>query len=113
MVDKRLELWCQENQQDVAPARVRTDVRSAIEADLMARTLPRVKVVEAAWHMAEGWVLVHNTTDKLNDRFRNLFRITFGLVLEPFSPVDFLSDSPELAADLASLGTTDFQAVGS
>lgn len=109
MVAKRVEGWCRENQKDVAPSRVRSDIRSAIEAELMARTLPRVKVVDACWHLAEGWVLVHNTTDRLNDRFRNIFRTTFGLVLEPFSPVDFLEGSPDLAADLASVGLTDFR----
>ena len=108
MVDKRVEAWCRENQKEVAPSAVRTDIRSAVEADLMARTLPRVRVVHAAWHLAEGWLLVHNTTDKLNDRFRTLFRTTFGQVPEPFSPVDFLDDAPGLAADLSSAGTTDF-----
>jgi DNA recombination-dependent growth factor C len=113
IVERRVTEWCQENNRDVAPSRVRTDIRSAVEADLMARTLPRVKVVDACWHLAEGWVLLHNTTDKINDQFRTLFRTTFGLVLEPFSPVDFLEDSPDLAADLASVGTTDFRAVSS
>jgi DNA recombination-dependent growth factor C len=108
MVAKRLETWCRENQQDVAPSSVRTDIRSAVEAELMSRSLPRVQVVHAAWHLAEGWVLVHNTTDRLNDRFRTLFRTTFGMVPEPFSPVDFLQADPALAADLASVGTTDF-----
>ena len=112
MVDKRVETWCRENQRDVAPSRVRTDIRSAIEAELMARTLPRVKVVHACWHLAEGWLLIHNTTDRLNDQFRTLFRNTFGLVPEPFSPVDFLENDPNLAADLSSVGTTDFSVVG-
>jgi len=112
MVAKRLEAWCGENQKDVAPARVRTDIRSAIEADLMNRTLPRVKVVMAAWHLAEGWLLIHNTSDKLNDKFRTLFRTTFGLVPAPFSPVDFLDQDPDLAAALSSQGTTDFTEVG-
>ncbi len=108
MVDKRLRQWCQENTRADAPASVRLDVRSAIEVELLARTLPRVQMVPMCWHLAEGWLLFQSTSDSMNDKFRTLFRTTFGLVPEPFSPLDFLQDQPQLAEAISVVGMTEF-----
>ena len=112
MIDKRLRDWCQENGRAHAPASVRTDVRSAIESELLARTLPRVQMVPMCWNLAEGWLLFHSTADGMNDKFRTLFRRTFGLVPEPFTPLDFLSETEEVAEALSVVGMTDFGAGG-
>ena len=73
---------------------------------MLARTLPTVKVVNFCWNLPEGWVLFENTSDRINDRFRTLVRNSFGIGLEPFSPLDFLVDSPELVDPLAAAGMT-------
>ena len=106
MVEKRIEEWCEENGRAKAPASVRTDIRLNIENDMLARTLPTVKVVNFCWNLPEGWVLFENTSDRVNDRFRTLVRNSFGIGLEPFSPLDFLVDSPELVDPLAAAGMT-------
>ncbi len=106
MIEKRVEAWCEENGRAKAPASVRSDIRLNIENDLLARTLPTVKVVNFCWNLPEGWILFENTSDRVNDRFRTLVRNSFGVGLEPFSPLDFLVDAPELVDPLAAAGMT-------
>ena len=106
MVEQRIAVWCQENGRARAPASVRTDIRSNIENDLLARTLPTVRVVHFCWNLPEGWVLFESTSDAMNERFRTLCRNSFGVTLEPFSPLDFLVETPELADPLAACGMT-------
>jgi recombination associated protein RdgC len=110
-VDLRTAAWCREHSQARCPAGVRTEIRAAVETELLARSLPRVRMVPVCWHLGEGWVLVHSTSTRVNDLFRKLFRNTFGVVPEPFSPLDILSDTPDLSSALASTGTTDFRGV--
>ena len=106
MVEKRIAEWCEENGRARAPASVRSDVRTNIENDLLARTLPTVKMIPFCWNMPEGWLLFENTSDRINERFRALFRNSFGVTLEPFTPLDFLVESPDLVDPLAAVGMT-------
>ena len=97
----------------VGPRRLRAcepDIRLNIENDMLARTLPTVKVVNRLLEPAQGWVLFENTSDRVNDRFRTLVRNSFGIGLEFFSPLDFLVDSPELVDPLAAAGMTIMRA---
>ena len=110
-LDQRIVAWEQENNQSRCPASVRTDIRTALEAELLARSLPQVKMVPICWHLGEGWVAVHSTATRVNDTFRTLFRTTFGVVPEPFSPIDFLEADPVTATEMASSGMTDFSQV--
>ena len=111
-LDKRIEAWCQENGRQKAPASVRSDIKDALKADMLSRTLPRVAAHEWCWNIVDGWVIFHNTSERANDMFRTLFRQTFGLALLPFSPLDFLADAPELAGSLELEGTTDLRLPG-
>jgi DNA recombination-dependent growth factor C len=106
MVEKRIEEWCEENGREKAPASVRSDIRMHLEDDMLSRTLPTVKVVQFCWHLAEGWILFENTSAKVNDSFRTLVRNSFGIGLEPFSPLDFLVDTPHLIDPMAAAGMT-------
>ena len=51
-------------------------------------------------------MLFENTSEGMNDRFRTLVRNSFGVALEPFSPLEFLSETPELVEPLAAAGMT-------
>ena len=106
MVEKRIAEWCEEHGRARAPASVRSDVRTNIENELLARTLPTVKMIPFCWNLPEGWLLFENTSDRINERFRALFRNSFGVTLEPFTPLDFLTESPELVDPLAAVGMT-------
>lgn len=112
-LDKRVAAWCREHGRARAPASVRADLRDALEQEMLARTLPRVQVYEFCWDLVGGYVLFHNTSDAANDRFRKLFRVTFGIDLVPFSPLDLLADEPDLAAALEVVGLSDCRPDGS
>lgn len=109
MLEKRVAAWCAEHSRERAPASIRTELKELLEDELYARTLPRVSVVEFCWNLVEGWVVVLNTSEGPNDRFRRRFRDTFGLGLAPFSPLDFLDDEPELATALEIGGLSDLR----
>lgn len=109
-LDKRIAAWCIEHGRGKAPASVRAELKEALEQEMYARTLPRVAVVEFCWNVVDGWVIFHSTSESANDRFRKLFRTTFGLGLLPFSPLDFLTETPELAQDLELQGISDYRA---
>jgi len=59
--------------------------------------------------VVDGWVSLHSTSEGANDRFRKLFRTTFGLGLIPFSPLDFLAAEPALASELELQGISDYR----
>ncbi len=107
-LDQRLTQWCQANGCTRAPASIRTETRELLEQEMLTKCLPRVQVTEFCWNVIEGWVLLHSTSESVNDRFRSLFRNTFGLTLEPASPLDFLDD-PDLAASLELCGVSDYR----
>jgi hypothetical protein len=76
---------------------------------MILKTLPRVQVFEFCWNIVDGWVMFLSTSESANDRFRTLFRNTFNIVLVPFSPLDFLTERPEIAAALESQGISDYR----
>lgn len=107
-VEQRVIRWCTEHDRERAPGAVKSEIKEAVQAELMLRCLPRVAVHEFCWNVADGWVLFLGTSQAANDRFRKLFRATFGVVLMPWSPLDFLQDVPELAQTLEVQGLSDF-----
>lgn len=112
-LEQRLAQWCEEHGRQRAPATIRDEERDLLEQEMLSQTLPRVQVTEFCWNIADGWVIFHSTADSANDRFRKMFYQTFGLQLIPFSPLDFLSDTPDLAVALESKSMSDYRpAVG-
>lgn len=109
-LQKRQEAWCQANNRERVPAKVKEELRELLEQELLPKTLPRVQLTDVLWNMAEGWVLFHSQSDASNDRFRKHFHRTFGFVLIPFDAIDYLPDQPEVAAALQSSGLSDLRA---
>ncbi len=110
--DKRIQAWCQEHARAKAPASVRQEIKDLLEQEMLAKTLPRVSVTEFCWNVVDGWAILHSTSESANDRFRTLFRNTFGLTTTPFSPLDFLADRPEVSDRLEILGISDYRPDG-
>ena len=108
-LEKRIQAWCEANGKTKAPRSVKDDTREQLEIEMLARTLPKVATTELCWNIVDNWVIVHNTSDRINDLVRRKFRETFGLVLTPFSPLDFLSESPEVAGVLEISGISDYR----
>jgi hypothetical protein len=92
-VSKRCEAWCAERGVQRCPAQVKVDIREALEREWLTRTLPSVGLVEAAWNIDEGVVLLHSMSDTVTDRFRKRFHRTFGLAPMPDGPLDWLDSS--------------------
>ncbi len=108
-MEKRLQQWCHDNGREKAPANIRREVKESLEIEMLATSLPNVSVVEFCWNIVDRWCIFHSTSEKANDRFRTLFRNTFGLVLTPFSPLDFLVDEPDVAGRLEIAGVSDYR----
>lgn len=108
-LEKRCDAWCQENHREKAPARIRADIKEQLQDEMLVQTLPRVAVHEFVWNIVDGTVLFHNTSEKVNDTFRKVFRETFGIALLPWSPLDFLAERPDVAAALETRGLSDLR----
>ena len=108
-LDKRVSEWCQANQRERCPARVKTELKETLTQEMLVKTLPRVQIFEFCWNIVDGWVIFLNTSESAIDRFRTLFRNTFGLTLAPLSPLDFLTDLPAIAQRLQAQGISDYR----
>ena len=108
-LDKRVETWLVANNRERCPGSVKTELKEALELEMLQKTLPRVQLFEVAWNIAEGWVLFHNQSELPNDKFRKLFHRTFGLVLVPHDPLDFVADKLDMAEALAGSGASDLR----
>lgn len=109
MLEKRCQAWAQENGVAKCPASRRTELKEALEDELLLKTLPSVRLTEVAWNLTDGWVVVHSHSDATVERVRKRFFRTFGKRLVPWSPLEWLEG--EAAVD-ALLGTGPSLRVG-
>lgn len=107
-LERSIAEWCVENGAKVAPRGVKSEIKERLEFEWLQKALPRVKVMEVCWNMAENTVLFANVSDRENDRFRKLFHQTFGLRLQATNPLDLLADE-ELALALEQTGGSDLE----
>lgn len=98
-LDKKCDAWKAERDLERIPASVRTDLKDALEAEWLRRTLPSVGFTEAVWNIDAGWLIVHSMSESVLERFRVRFFRTFGKRLLPWSPLDHLDD-PEIVDQL-------------
>ncbi|MFN7142880.1 MAG: recombination-associated protein RdgC [Myxococcota bacterium] len=108
-LQKRTQAWCQQNNRERCPSKVKTELKEALEIEMLQKTLPRVAVYEVAWNINEGWVLFHNQSEVPNDTFRKLFHRTFGMALVPHDPLDFVGDRPDFVEALVGSGAADLR----
>ncbi len=108
-LDRRVRAWCEERGRERCPRAVREELADALEREMLARTLPQVRVFEVAWNTLEGEVLFHSHASGPNDRFRRRFHRTFGLELEPDNPLGWLDDPAWIEA-LAATGASPLTA---
>jgi len=108
-LELRVVEWCAQHNRDRCPSKVKAELKEALTQEMLLKTLPRVQHYEFCWNIVDGWVIFLNTSDGVNDKFRTLFRNTFGLVIAPLSPLDLIEDTPEIAAALESKGVSDYR----
>ncbi|MEQ1501193.1 MAG: recombination-associated protein RdgC [Myxococcota bacterium] len=107
-LDKRCQAWAAEREVERVPTAIRQEIKDELEHEWLARTLPTVATTEAAWHLGQGWLLIHSLSETVADRYRKRFFRTFGLKLIPWSPLDFLNDR-HLVEDLLSKAPSPVQ----
>lgn len=108
-LQKRQQAWCKESGRERVPAKVKEELKELLELEMLRQTLPKVAVHELAWNLAEGWLMFHNQSDVVNDKLRKLFHRSFGLVLVPITPLDWIGDMPEEAERLLASGASDLR----
>lgn len=92
-LDKRCEAWCKERGVERCPNAVKQQIKEDLEQEWLARTLPSTSVTECAWHVGQGYLLIHGLSETVADRVRKRFFRTFGLKLVPWSPLDWLGEA--------------------
>jgi DNA recombination-dependent growth factor C len=110
-LQKKFQAWCKEHGRDRVPAKVKEEIKELLELDMLRQTLPKVALHEVGWNLNDGWVLFHNQSEGVNDRFRKLFYQSFGLALRPFTPLDYVFDLPDQQERLMAAGTTELKEV--
>jgi recombination associated protein RdgC len=101
-VDKKCREWAEERGLEKVPTAKKREIKEALEAEWLSRMLPRVALTEVVWNLDEGYVLIDSLSDSVGDRFRKRFHRTFGLELQPFSPLDHFDDDTVRDALLAT-----------
>ncbi len=99
-LEKRCEAWKAERQVEKVPAKVRSELKDALEAEWLARTLPTVGFTEAVWNIHEGWLILHGMSGSVVERFRMRFFRSFGKQIVPWSPLEHCADDGSLVRDL-------------
>lgn len=88
--EKRVEAWCEERGVERCPGSVKKEIKEKLEIEWLDKMLPRVATTEIVWNIDQGYLLVDSLSDSVADRVRKRFYRTFGLELQPWSPLDWL-----------------------
>jgi len=86
-LDQRVRAWCRENEQARCPRVVRSELKELVEAELVARALPKATLGEVAWNLRTGVLCFGKPTGTMNEGFRELFQRTFGLMPVVWNPL--------------------------
>ncbi len=108
-LEKRMQAWCAANSRPRVPAAVKEELREALEQEMLQKTLPRVQTYEICWNLNDGWAVITNDSELVNERFQKLFLRTFGLRAVPWSPLDELAATEGLPEALVSVGVSDLR----
>ena len=109
---QKLSNWCKENDKKTCPSRVKEEIKDNLKFEMYSKSLPKVKTVDFCWHLEEKWLLFHNLSDGMNDRFVKIFHESFGLQLAPVSPLDWVQEDSRVSSYLQACGASDLSFVG-
>ena len=108
-LESQIKEWLSANSRDKIPKRDRDDIKDILTAEMMAQTLPSVKTVEFCWNIREKYLVVLNTSDSVNEKFMSLFYKSFGIRLQPFSPLMFFTEDDIRIDQLIRCGLSNFK----
>lgn len=110
LFEMRVQEWLSTNNKERIPKREKDDIRDVLSAELYAKTLPKVKVVEFCWNIEQQYLILLNLSDSFNDKFCEHFLSSFGLDLRVQTPLMFLpADDPNLET-MTKCGISGFKA---
>jgi len=89
---KRMKAWCDERGVERCPRSVKKELKETLENEWLAQTIPTSTVTELVWDYHNNIAYFASLSDNAGDTVRRLFHRTFGLVLRPESPLDWVSD---------------------
>lgn len=106
---QRCAAWMSNNNRQRCPSRVKSEIKEQLTQEMMLQTMPSDQITEIVWDIVEGRLYVSSLADAANDQVRTLFRNTFGMVLVPNSPLDWLGGDEALIAHLECTGLSDYR----
>ena len=110
LLEMRVQEWLTTNHKDRIPKRDKDDIRDVLSAELYAKTLPKIKVVEFCWNIDQQYLILLNLSDGFNEKFCDHFYQSFGLGLRVQTPLMFLDvDDPSLEP-MTKCGVSGFKA---
>ena len=110
LFEMRVQEWLTTNHKDRIPKRDKDDIRDVLSAELYAKTLPKIKVVEFCWNIDQQYLVLLNLSDAFNEKFCDQFFATFGLGLRVQTPLMILNvDDPSLET-MTKCGVSGFKA---
>ena len=110
LFEMRVQEWLTTNHKDRIPKRDKDDIRDVLSAELYAKTLPKIKVVEFCWNIDQQYLILMNLSDAFNEKFCDHFYKSFGLGLRVQTPLMFLdTDDPSLET-MTKCGVSGFKA---
>ena len=85
--ERRAAAGVKERGAERCPTSVRRAIKEQVEEELRSEARTKSTMIDIAWNLDAGYVLVGSTTTKGNDELRKRFLRAFGLVLTPMGPL--------------------------
>jgi len=73
---------------EAVTGRLRAAREAKVRLELLRVQTPTTAVYDVAWHLQQGVVVFGSTSARLNAEFGELFGQTFGVAIEPATPLD-------------------------
>lgn len=110
LFEMRVREWLNTNHKERIPKRDKDDIRDVLSAELYAKTLPKIKVVEFCWNIDQQYLILLNLSDAFNEKFCDHFYATFGLGLRAQTPLMFLDVNDANLETMTKCGVSGFKA---
>lgn len=109
-LDAKVQEWLAANNREKIFKKTKDELKDALTFEMMAQTLPKVKVAEFCWNLDKNYVIFLNTSASLNQKFIEYFYQSFGLSLTPFTPLMFLEEDDPNIEKLTKTNRSSFRA---
>lgn len=109
-LEAKVQDWLVSNNREKIFKKTKDELKDQLTVEMMAQTLPKVKVAEFCWNIDQKYVIFLNTSATLNQKFMEYFYQSFGLSLTPFTPLMFLDEDDPNIEKLTKTVRSSFRA---